>query len=427
MSGVNYCSLCTHKVVDAISKCASCDNSYHNSCASRCLTATEGVFSCCLPPLQGYLNIQKKRKAKLDLEESENHLLKITKKVDNFDKITNNNITRSTVNDFNTSKNISNKLINLESNDHEMPMTSSSNTSSLTLTNDSVVQLSQRTQLSPSSTEMIIDDNTYNSNVSVNKDKDSNTELLNITQQTQNSVFLSRLNDPNYVNTQNELSFRNFMVDFAKLVAPTVVTLPENFKNINNKIQKNTENIEDLKNRLSILENDKSNNIDTTYAEFIERERRSKNIILHGLPEPTSSSPIKDDIRKVIEIFNNLKTSNIKINTNNIKVFRLGEKRLDSDDPRSVCIKLNNKDDVIKLIVNRDKLLPYKISTDKTAMQRNQLKMLIQERDNHNALFPNEPLEIKYTNGVPKLIKALNANHKNNTLEGFSTSSNQKN
>lgn len=91
-SEINYCSFCTHKVVDAISKCLTCNLSYHNSCASRCLTATDGSFSCCFQPLAGHINIQRKRKSKMALDESENHLAKVTKKTENIVNYANNHL-----------------------------------------------------------------------------------------------------------------------------------------------------------------------------------------------------------------------------------------------------------------------------------------------------------------------------------------------
>lgn len=206
------------------------------------------------------------------------------------------------------------------------------------------------------------------------------------------------------------------MVNFAKLVAPTVAGLPNHLKNIEEKVSKNIQDIQDLNNRIVSLESEKLNNIDSACAEFAERERRSKNIILHGLEESTSSTPIKDDIKKVLDIFNNLKSSNIKINTSNIKVFRIGNKSSDNS-PRSVCINLHNKSDVMKLIVNKDKFKPYKISTDKTAYQRTQLKKLILEKEEHNSSNPNNQLQIKYFSGIPKLVNCTNSNSNNNNNE----------
>ena len=68
----------------------------------------------------------------------------------------------------------------------------------------------------------------------------------------------------------------------------------------------------------------------------------------------------------------------------------------------------------LKLIINKDKLKPYKISTDKTAFQRTQLKQLIAEKDAHNSLHPDDQIQIEYFSGIPKLVKCTNNNVNNN-------------
>ena len=67
----------------------------------------------------------------------------------------------------------------------------------------------------------------------------------------------------------------------------------------------------------------------------------------------------------------------------------------------------------MKLIINKDKLKPYKISTDKTAYQRTQLKQLIVEKEKHNSLHPNNQLQIKYFSGIPKLANCTNSDSNN--------------
>lgn len=132
-------------------------------------------------------------------------------------------------------------------------------------------------------------------------------------------------------------------------------------------------------------------------AEMQERLTRSSNLIVYNLPEagPNGNEPLA--IRQLLSVVQN-------IDTGSITTRRLG-KTPSADRPRPILVGIRSNAEVMRVIRNRH-LLPRSISvsSDKTPAQREELRQLRGQADEHNRSNPLNRKTVKYVNGVPTLV-----------------------
>lgn len=142
-------------------------------------------------------------------------------------------------------------------------------------------------------------------------------------------------------------------------------------------------------------------------AEMQERLTRSSNLIVYNLPE---AGPNGDEPRAIQQLLSVVQ--NIDLGT--ITTRRLG-RNPSADRPRPILVGLKSNADVLRVIRNRH-MLPRSISvsSDRTPAQRDELRQLREQAEEHNRLNPTSRKSVKYVNGVPTLVddSALKKNQK---------------
>lgn len=174
------------------------------------------------------------------------------------------------------------------------------------------------------------------------------------------------------------------------------------------------QNIQDLTDRIEQLEkgtNSSANPAAVTEEEIMselqDRERRSNNIMIYNLEEPSSNESMDLDIVNVKGAIQAVK----KINVDNKKIIRLGVKR--QGITRPVKVILNSREDVLDIVKNKFRCRnPVRIDHDRTHKQRKHLQDLKEQlRSLHEA--GHEEKTIRYINGVPKIIDVRHSQQKN--------------
>lgn len=168
-----------------------------------------------------------------------------------------------------------------------------------------------------------------------------------------------------------------------------------------NKLLKNT--ISNIESRLSILEAKPSHiTSEEMYSEIIDRQARSRNIICFNVPESLSHSAT-NETQSILEIFQQMGTQEI-IPAN---ILRLGKV---SNQCHPIRITLQNQHDVFTVLKNKNKLRHcdkfklIKFSTDRTLLQRNYFKSILDELNNRKSAGESD-LFIKYVNNIPTVSK----------------------
>lgn len=138
-------------------------------------------------------------------------------------------------------------------------------------------------------------------------------------------------------------------------------------------------------------------------SEMQERERRGKNFILVGLPEPTNTDY---SIRQNADLGLVQKTLSdyMSIHPEIVKVIRLGNYFTGKTRPLKVCLK--STDEIKQIFMNKIKLPEnIRIYHDQTPTEKNVLKELnkelTQRKENGEA-----DLIIRYIRGTPKIVPA---------------------
>lgn len=177
------------------------------------------------------------------------------------------------------------------------------------------------------------------------------------------------------------------LVETIKQLEATVKLLNQEIQNL--KTQKGSEETEIIINEIS------------------DRQRREKNLILFNVPELLTGSVANKqaaDLNKVVGIINNISP---EVNTHSINVVRLG--RSDGRKPRPLKVEVDSRDSVFAILKNKRKLseeyAEVSITTDRTALQREQLKKVIHDI-NERKEQGEEDLYIKYINGNPVIAKS---------------------
>ncbi|KAL4126752.1 hypothetical protein QTP88_010961 [Uroleucon formosanum] len=118
-------------------------------------------------------------------------------------------------------------------------------------------------------------------------------------------------------------------------------------------------------------------------SEMLDRQSRARNLIIFNLPESNNSHSPKEDKLLVKSVLDTLSP-----NLGTAAVFRLGRK---SDKPRPVKVTLLEVSDVFTVLKNKHKLRTssfnfFRITPDRTAMQRNQLREVLPNSNNEKQL-----------------------------------------
>ena len=177
--------------------------------------------------------------------------------------------------------------------------------------------------------------------------------------------------------------------------------------------------VSQLRNELATAKRDFYINRESIIAEINDRNKRSKNLLLFNIPEASPQLSADeagktdfDLVKNLLSAFYNDKVQ-LKTDLNNIRVHRIGN--VNTSKIRPICVKLEYEDDVFKVIMNRKLVQDYKINTDRRTQQREHLKFLNDEKNKHNASYPNEPLTIKYKNQVPIFVKKTTSEYIQNS------------
>lgn len=186
-------------------------------------------------------------------------------------------------------------------------------------------------------------------------------------------------------------------------------------KELKNLILSLQNDIQLLKDENRVLKSaDTDDNFENIIEEINERNYRKRNIIIFGLPEQnqddTPQARIQKDKQDVENIINCLDED---FAVDDIKPNRLG--RYNNEKIRPVKITLKDENQVRELVKNVRNLKNlrnsrYKkvfVSVDRTQRQLNHYKKLKEEVDKKNAIGQDK-VRIKYINGNPKIVKALN-------------------
>ncbi|CAH0553575.1 unnamed protein product [Brassicogethes aeneus] len=141
-------------------------------------------------------------------------------------------------------------------------------------------------------------------------------------------------------------------------------------------------------------------NFEDIITEIAERKKRENNLIIFNLPESETT-----DECKIKEILSNITNEDIMIKITR----RLGKEN--SNSVRPLKIELIKKEDVYTVLKNKHKLktqeLKIQITTDKTPLQRQHFKSLLEKIEQHKQSGETD-MYIKYVNGNPVISKGKN-------------------
>lgn len=161
-----------------------------------------------------------------------------------------------------------------------------------------------------------------------------------------------------------------------------------------------------LQEDIKALKNEKKKDNEICGAEMIineiaERQKRDRNIIVYKMEESN------DDVSKVTDIIKRIAP---KVETTNLKAFRLG--RSQTNKFRPLKVQLSSREDVFSILKNKAKLRELNInviiSTDQTKMQQDYYRKIKSELDGRKD-NGEENIYIKYINGIPTIVKSKNA------------------
>lgn len=179
-----------------------------------------------------------------------------------------------------------------------------------------------------------------------------------------------------------------------------IANLKEDKLNIEKKINTLVTDVVHLKHQ---QEQPMINSVESTLKELKEREDRSKNIIIIGVPEPSSLD--KDERKKVDrnEVLKITRISNAEC-PEPTYMARLG--KYNSDKNRPIKVGYQSQETVKCILRNRNsiKSKDIKIFSDQTPLQQSYMRTLKEELKDR-AGKGEKDLIIKYIKGVPKITK----------------------
>ena len=181
-----------------------------------------------------------------------------------------------------------------------------------------------------------------------------------------------------------------------------IIHLETKITTVEGKVEKNTEDIDELKDKVQNIESNGSANQDDIYKELSEREARKANIIVHGIPEPTGETSEKKDKDKA-ELKSVAAAINTKIDTSrDVKfMFRMGElSKNKTNDSRPLRVGFHDENiaerlrkDSWKLKDNRKIAYQVSITSDLTNKQRSDEEKMRKEAEEMNKNMSKEEAE----------------------------------
>jgi len=196
------------------------------------------------------------------------------------------------------------------------------------------------------------------------------------------------------VNKQNEKlnSFERKLSDLSTQLAA--------IKTENNTL---SSNLATLTQRVVFLETNKSTLSEDSFSDFIDRQTRSKNIILFNVPESQIDAN-NSDISTTNLIFQKL-----NVDMKPVAIHRLGKS---NGHTRPLKVTLNTISDVFKILGSSRRLKSdqsfkdVRITSDKTPKQREYFQNLRKELNERRSNGESN-LSIKYYKGVPSIVSTV--------------------
>lgn len=149
--------------------------------------------------------------------------------------------------------------------------------------------------------------------------------------------------------------------------------------------------------------------LEEVIAEVSERQARSSNVVVFGIPEQDSGAGAGDRAAADdVEVTLILKSINPAIEIPPSKVRRLGRFDPSSLRPRPVRVSLSGSEDVLHIVRNARKLKQstcytnISISTDKTPKQQDAYRQLKRQLDSRIA-NGEKNIKIRYIRGIPRI------------------------
>ena len=202
--------------------------------------------------------------------------------------------------------------------------------------------------------------------------------------------------------------------EFAAFRKDILSEIRSEISEVRNSVSAVTERVQRVEDRLTSLTNvpsDAGPSADDLVAEFVEREKRSVNLIVFGLVED-SSLPAHLAAPKEVEAVRAVLTQIHPSDYGGIKTRRIG--RPLGVSPRPLCVTLKSADSVKEVLRKKSSYLgPLKFADDKTPLQRSCLKKL---REQLSVLHADGDTNktIRYVNGVPRIVSVSSTRRSKN-------------
>lgn len=157
----------------------------------------------------------------------------------------------------------------------------------------------------------------------------------------------------------------------------------------------------------------KKNTIEPAIEEIKEREKRSTNVVIFGVPEPVVEDREQRVQREMSAVRALLEKAGDDIRTDDIKIHRVG--KYNKDKVRPVKIILPSRELALRVLKQRQKINTdggIYVKSDQTPLQRQHMKALLRELEERTK-NGKEKLKIKYVNSIPRIVSVREQTPKN--------------
>lgn len=184
-----------------------------------------------------------------------------------------------------------------------------------------------------------------------------------------------------------------------------ILNIQRSNSTLQNRIEKLESNIRECNySTASIETGTKMETWENILTELNERNLRSKNLLISGIPEPTSTDRIERQTEDKSSSWKILRNINPDC-PEPIKVFRVGKYHPDKKRPVKVCFETQETANYILRNQSKLKNCDNKCFSDQTPKQQSYMKGLKEELEARTKRGETN-LIIKYVKGVPKIISA---------------------
>lgn len=137
------------------------------------------------------------------------------------------------------------------------------------------------------------------------------------------------------------------------------------------------------------------------YGEFLDRQRRSNNLIFFKLPELNTTKGAEADLNTIVNLLN----LTINVDANSISVRRLGPFK--NGKYRPLLVHLRSMEDVFAILSKKSTTYKdYSFTSDKTQVQRDYLLSLWSQVDEQNKNNPQVRKSVRFVNSVPRIVES---------------------